>query len=80
MPLSPEQQEKIKRTLSLTLQRPCAVCGGKNWEIQGDLSFFPILDPEYKMPIEGKIYPVVLVVCTSCNNTLSFSAMKMGLL
>jgi len=80
MPLSSDQEYKIKQALSSTLQNPCAVCGGRNWEIHGDLSFFPILDSQYKMPIEGQVYPVVLVVCTSCYNTLSFSAMKMGLL
>lgn len=80
MPLSYDQQNKIKEALTSTLQNPCAVCGARNWEIHSELSFFPMLDPEYKTPIEGKVYPVVLVVCTSCYNALSFSAMKMGLL
>ena len=80
MPFNTEQENKIKEILEPIRRSPCAICGGRNWEIHGEFSFFPIMDPEYKTPIEGKVYPIVLVVCTSCYNTLSFSAMKMGLL
>ncbi len=79
MPLSSEQQGKIKEALSSVMHNPCAVCGSRNWELQSELYFISLFDTQYKMPIEGKVYPVILVVCASCYNTLSFSARKMGL-
>jgi predicted nucleic-acid-binding Zn-ribbon protein len=80
MPLTSEQESKVKLAISPLLLRSCNVCGGRNWELKSEVSIYPMLDLQYKMPIEGRFYPVVLVTCSSCGNTLVFDAQKLGLL
>jgi hypothetical protein len=79
MALTLEQKNKIKATLAGHYPRSCNFCGSTNWELAPDLAYFPLLDVEYKMPIEGLSFPVVLVICGKCGNTLIFTANKFGI-
>jgi hypothetical protein len=80
MPLSYDQQERIKEKLSPLLRSSCNVCGGRSWELHNEVAMHPLFDIQYKMPINGQFVPIVLVTCASCSNTLSFNAIKLGVL
>ena len=80
MELSNEQETIIKKKLSCLSNKLCQVCGSNNWELQKEIGVLPIYDIQYKMCIEGAHYPVVLIVCKNCSNTLLFSAKDFGLL
>ena len=81
MPLTTDQQEKIKNHLSNYLKlNKCPICGGNRWIIEGELSVFQLFDSQYKMIIEGQVAPVAVVTCEQCYYCLSFNAMKLGLL
>lgn len=66
MPLSPDQETKIKEHLRKKTNLSCSMCGGNNWMIDPTLKFYGILDPEYRQPIEGQVFPVVAVTCENC--------------
>ncbi len=80
MPLTEEQNETIKEHLRDSVSGGCPVCGGRNWTILPDLGFTGTMDAEYKQPIQGKIYPVVVVVCQNCHFMLQFGAKALGVL
>ena len=56
------------------------MCGNRNWTIESDLQYLGALDPEYKQPIEGSIYPLVTAMCTNCFFLAQFAAMKLDIL
>ena len=58
----------------------CAVCGARNWNIEQELLFLGLLDPEYKQPVEGRLLPLVAVNCAQCYQVVFFQAMALGLL
>lgn len=81
MPLTTDQQTKIKNHLSKYLQyNKCPVCDGNRWTIEGELAVYPMFDTQYKMIIEGQVFPMAIVSCEKCHYCLSFNAMKLGLL
>ena len=83
MPLTNDQQTKIKNHLSQYLTSysgKCPICEGKNWTIEGELVVYPMFDTQYKMIIEGQVIPMAIVSCNKCYYSLSFNAMKLGLL
>jgi predicted nucleic-acid-binding Zn-ribbon protein len=83
MPLTNEQQEKVKRHLSSYFTSygcKCPVCENRNWTIENELAVYQTFDTQYKMIIEGQVIPVALISCNTCHYTLPFNAMKLGLL
>jgi predicted nucleic-acid-binding Zn-ribbon protein len=81
MPLTSEQESKIKNHLSKYLQfNKCPVCEGNRWTIENELAAYQMFDTQYKMMIEGQIYPMAIVSCEKCHYSLSFNAIKLGLL
>lgn len=48
--------------------------------VEADVQFLGVLDPAYRQPVEGSVYPVVSVTCNDCYHVLHFSAMKLGLI
>ncbi len=81
MPLTNDQQTKIKNHLSNYLQyNKCPVCGGNRWAIEKELAVYSMFDTQYKMVIEGQVFPMAIVYCEKCYYSLSFNAMRLGLL
>jgi|LakMenEpi03Aug12_release.lakeMendotaPanAssembly.Ray.scaffolds.fasta_scaffold1873199_1 hypothetical protein len=81
MPLSTEQENKIKSHLSKHSQFvKCPICSGNRWQIEPELIAHPILDAQYKMIVDGAMIPMALLSCEKCYFSLSFNAIKLGLL
>lgn len=80
MPFSDSQQNKIKEHLSQFAWMACPICYSQSWVLGDELNFLPVLDVEYKMPIEGKVYPVVVLTCENCKYVRLFSARGIGIL
>lgn len=56
----------------------CPICHATSWGIQPDFVALGYVDLEYKRMIEGKVHPVVIMVCNDCGYLLTFSAEKLG--
>lgn len=80
MPLSADQKQRIVAHLEANLHAGCPLCGSRNMSIEQDVQFLGVIDPEYKQPVEGNIYPVVSVTCDRCFHMFHLSAMRLGLL
>lgn len=83
MPLGYSENEKIKAHLE-GKNNSCPLCGNNNWGIFDEVVSPVCFDIEYKRIIEGKLLPVVLLICNEfcneCGNVRQISAMKVGLL
>ena len=80
MPLSTEQENKIKSHLTQHSQfNKCPICSSNRWQIEAELIAHPILDAQYKMIVEGAMIPMALITCEKCHFSLSFNAIKLGL-
>ncbi len=80
MGLTKEQQELVMNHLDQKMGKVCPMCSNRNWKIEPDLQFLGALDPEYRQPIAGKIFPIVTAMCNNCYFLAQFSAMKIGVL
>lgn len=80
MGLTGNQQQMVLNHIRSKVAGGCPMCGNRNWNIEPDLQYLGILDPEYKQPIEGSVYPVVTAMCTNCHFVAQFSAMRVGVL
>lgn len=78
MGLSESQKAKLTNHLHNNVQG-CPICGSKSLSL-GDVTFQGLLDPEYKQPVEGSIYPLVTVMCDNCYHVFQFAAKPMGLI
>ena len=79
MGLSSEHQRKITAHLESKMRSGCPLCGARNFSIEDDVQFLGVLDPEYKQPVEGKVYPRVSVICNNCYYTFQLAAKPLGL-
>lgn len=81
MPLSTDQKRKIQNHFNDHLKfGKCPVCTGNQWTIENEIIAFPMFDTQYKMIIEGQIFPMFVFTCNKCHYALNFSAMKIGLI
>jgi len=81
MPLSSEQERKIKQELSSYIQfTNCNFCNGNQWTLNNELVGLPVFDTEHKMTVEGSLMPMVVLTCNNCGHAHYFSAMKLGIL
>ena len=80
MPLSNYQESQIKEHVSQFPGIACPICYNRSWAISDELNFLPMLDVEYKMPIEGQAYPLVVLGCGRCGYVRLFSARRIGIL
>ena len=80
MPLSSSQQSQIKEHVSQFPGMACPICHSQSWGLGEELNFLPVLDVKYKMPIEGRVYPVVILTCDNCKYVRLFSARAIGIL
>ena len=58
----------------------CPICGANNWAIFDDLIAATCVDVEYKRPIQGKLLPMVALICNECGNVRQITAKSVGLL
>jgi len=80
MPLSQPKLDKVVRHLQSKVRAGCPLCGERNWNVEQDLHFLGILDPEYKQPVQGSVMPTVTVTCQNCYFCFYLPAMKLGIL
>lgn len=79
MSIGYSEQQKIREHLQ-GRNNQCPVCGANNWAIFDDLLSPLCIDLEYKRPIEGKLLPVVALICNDCGHVRQIAAGKLGLL
>lgn len=81
MPFTNAQKEKITTHLAqFPLYNKCVVCGQSSWNYCDELVVYQMLDIQYKMVIEGKLFPLVILTCNKCGYVVSFSAQKLELI
>ena len=81
MKLSEEQTKKVISFMQDFFKNPCNVCQKKEW-IFNDTIFEIREFHGGSFLVGGKsiIYPVVIVTCKTCGNTLFFNAIQLGLI
>jgi len=79
MPMGLEEQQKIRNHLQ-GRNNQCPVCETNNWSIFEDLVSPLCMDLEYKRAIEGKLLPIVVLICNDCGYVRQIAAGKIGLL
>jgi hypothetical protein len=79
MPLTPAQQQRFISWANRMFAPPppCAICGGTNWGLGGDLVTVTLLDPG-----TGKRTVVTMgqVICDDCHHVMLVPARPLGLL
>jgi hypothetical protein len=58
----------------------CPLCHGANWTVFEDLVSPTCIDLEYKRAIEGKMFPLVALICSGCGYVCEIAAGPIGLL
>jgi C4-type Zn-finger protein len=79
MPIGYAEQEQIRNHLQ-GWNNNCPVCQANNWTIFEDFVSPFCVDIEYKRPIEGKLLPMVVLICSDCGYVRQISAVKVGLI
>ena len=79
MPLGHSERRKIKDFLN-GKNNACPMCLTNNWELPEDLTIAPFFDIEYKRVIEGKVLPMVALICHDCGYIRQIAAAKLGLI
>lgn len=80
MPLSESQVNRVVAHLRSKITNGCPMCGRRDWNVDKELHFSGVLDPEYRQPVQGAIVPLVLINCTNCYFSYYLPAMRLGLL
>lgn len=79
MPLSSNEQQKIQDFMK-GKNNSCSICRANSWGICDDLIVAPFFDLEYKRIIEGKVLPMIALICNECGNVRQIAAAKVGLM
>ncbi len=79
MALGYSERQKIQEFLN-GKNNACPMCSTNNWEAAEDLVITPFFDLEYKRVIEGKVLPMVALICHDCGYVRQISAAKLGLI
>ncbi len=79
MPLSSYEQQKIRDFLN-GKNNSCPICSTNRWAIAEDLIVASFFDLEYKRIIEGKVLPIVVLICDECGYIRQLAAAKVGLI
>ena len=58
----------------------CPLCGNNDWMVFDEIVSPVCFDREYRRIVEGKLFPVILLICNECGNIRQISAMKIGML
>lgn len=84
MPTSPLPKELIEKAEQWvkeywTQTQNCFVCGRDNWEIDNTLGAIGTVS--YRGSVDfTPVFPMVIVTCDNCGNTVFFNAVKIGLM
>lgn len=79
MPIDHADKQKIEDHLQ-GRNNQCPLCGANTWTILDEFVSPLCIDPEYKRPIEGKLLPMVALICNDCGYVRQVAAGKVGLL
>jgi len=79
MSLIYSEQQRIQNFMN-GKNNSCPVGSANSWGITDDLIVAPFFDLEYKRIIEGKVLPMVGLICNGCGYVRQFAAAKMGLI
>lgn len=80
MPMTTQQTQTVIEHLESKMTQGCPLCGARSWEVNEEIGFQGILDPEYLQPVQGGMIPTVGVTCTNCFFTFQLPAMRLGLI
>lgn len=58
----------------------CPLCGNKNFTIEDNIYVFPTLELETKNVDIINVFPAILISCDSCHHTLTFHAVRAGII
>ena len=70
MPLSKDEQDKIRTILDLKLKHSrCALCQSTSWSLSDE--FVPVIaQSDFKsIRFTGSFYPCIAICCNTCGNT-----------
>lgn len=56
---------------------PCPACGTNSWLLDQEIYQLPSFSPA--SPANAPVYPVAMLVCSSCGHLRLFSAISLGL-
>lgn len=79
MAIGYSEQQRIQSHLQ-GKNNSCPLCSTNSWGIAEDLIVAPFFDREYKRVIEGKVFPMVALICNDCGYVRQIAAAKMGLI
>ena len=79
MPIGYSERQTIQDSLN-GRNNSCPMCSANSWGIADDLVIAPFFDIEYKRVIEGKVLPMVALICNECGYVRQISAAKLGLI
>ena len=82
MKLDDEQRKKLEKTF---LDEPykslkCPVCQREDFSINTSIFEFSDFQPGLLRPIPQSMFPVIVIVCEKCGHSITFSAIKLGLI
>jgi hypothetical protein len=79
--LTQEQKQKFLDWLNERWvgDKNCPVCHHNRWTVSDDMVSPNTVAPNGGVMLGGPSYPVVLLICKNCANTLSFNAPIMGI-
>ena len=79
MKLTQQQQlEVLKKINDLLGTFRCPVCGSTSWVVEETILKLTEFGAYFAVS-SNRIYPVLVMSCTKCGNTLMFNAVKLGL-
>lgn len=83
MILTNEQKEKLEESLLnkwFEKGPKCPICGGIEWEVNNTIYAIPDFESfQRKRVVPFQVYPVIIIICATCGNSVMFSATKLGL-
>lgn len=80
MPLSPEEKQKFEKWLEINWvgKKECPICNNDRWGIPEKV--FGMIEFNGKnIIIGGSVQPIISLVCDKCGYTISFNAIKGGI-
>ena len=84
MTLTNEQKKKLEEALlNKWFERGpnCPFCQGTEWEVNNTIYAIPDFESfQRKRVVPNQVYPVIIIICTTCGNSVMFSATKLGLI
>jgi hypothetical protein len=58
----------------------CPICQGTEWEVSPTVFEIPEFQSKNRQIIPKLVFPVIIIICNTCSNCVTFSAVKLGLI